>query len=387
MTSKKGLKLATVAGVPIYISWSWWFFAALIVILFQPTFAQVLPAASTGWTWLVAVFFALIMFATVLIHELAHALAARSFGWQVNEIALNFWGGATLFQPSARGKANTPVRSLIVAIVGPASNLLIAGMAFLLLNVLLEPAGTTHVLLNVTVWTNLLIGVFNLLPGLPLDGGRIVESAVWAVTGSRSRGMRAAGWSGRIIAALIVVGGILVPLARTGDVSIFGALIVISISTMLWQAASASIRAARMQLLAEKLRLTDLMTPVQTILADSSIQQLAPLLTPVGPGFEYRQLPIAVLELTASHDEVLVGMVDARALAGVPRGAGHTPVRAVVRAVNPQARISVQAPVTELFNTMMTYPEDLIAVVDDAQSPHRVIGIVQPDVLARRLHA
>lgn len=388
MLSKKGLKIASVTGVPIYVSWSWWFFAALIVVIFRPTFAQALPDATTGWTWTVAVLFVLIMFATVLIHELAHALAARSFGWQVNEITLNFWGGATLYQHSTRGKAQSPMRSLFVAIVGPISNLLIAAGAWAVLQVLLEPAGTTQVLLTVTVWTNILIGIFNLLPGLPLDGGRVVESAVWAATGSRARGMRAAGWSGRIIVVLLVVGGIVVPWLRTGDVSIFGMLIVLLIATMLWQAASATIQAAKMQLVAEQMRITELMTPVQTILADTSISKLVPLLTGAGPGYEYQQLPVAVLEVspTTGH-EVLIGLIDHAALGTVPRTAWHLPVSTVSRAVNSQAQIDVTDTVEQLFTTLMEYPDELIAVVDSSQSPHRVIGIINPETLAGRLYA
>lgn len=388
MLSKKGLKIASVAGVPIYVSWTWWFFAALIVVLFRPTFARALPEASDGWTWAVSAFFALIMFATVLVHELAHALAALSFRWQVNEITLNFWGGATVYEHSGRGKAQTPLRSLFVAIVGPISNLLIAGAAWALLQILVDTSGTTQVLLGVTVWTNLLIGVFNLLPGLPLDGGRVVESAVWAATGSRARGMRAAGWSGRIIVGLLVVGGIVVPLAQTGDVSIFGILIVIMIATMLWQAASATIRAARMQLLAEQMRITDLMTPVQTILADTSISKLVPLLTGTRPGFEYQQLPVAVLDVDqASGGEVLVGVIDYAALGTVPRSAWHLPVSTVSRAVNPQAQIQATDTVPDLFTTIMAHPNDLIAVVDTTATPHRIIGIINPDTLAGRLYA
>ncbi|MDN6500260.1 MAG: site-2 protease family protein, partial [Yaniella sp.] len=206
MTAKKGLKIASLAGIPIYVSWSWWFFAALIMVVFRPTFSQALPDASTAWTWAVAAFFVLIMFGTVLIHELAHALAAISFRWKVNEVTLNFWGGATIYEHSSTGKEQTPLRSLTVAIVGPISNLVIAGAAWLLLQVLLDPSGTAQVLLTITVWTNLLIGIFNLLPGHPLDGGRVVESSVWAATGSRARGMRAAGWSGRVIVLLLFVG-------------------------------------------------------------------------------------------------------------------------------------------------------------------------------------
>ena len=79
MTTKKGLRIASLAGVPICVSWSWWFFAALLLVVFRPTFAQALPEASTGWTWAVSAFFVLIMFATVLVHEVAHAIAAMTF--------------------------------------------------------------------------------------------------------------------------------------------------------------------------------------------------------------------------------------------------------------------------------------------------------------------
>src|SRR5690625_3821246 len=95
MTTKKGLKIASLAGIPIYVSWSWWFFAALIMVVFRPTFSQALPDSSTSWTWAVATFFVLIMFGTVLFHALAYALAAISFRWKVKEFTLNFWGGAT----------------------------------------------------------------------------------------------------------------------------------------------------------------------------------------------------------------------------------------------------------------------------------------------------
>lgn len=388
MTSRKGLQLASVAGVPIYISWSWWFFAALIIVLFRPTFAQALPDASTGWTWAVSAFFVLIMFGTVLIHEIAHALAAVSFRWKVNDVTLNFWGGATVYEHSSTGKAQTPLRSLTVALVGPISNLLIAGIAWLLLQMLLEPTGTTQVLLTVTVWTNLLIGVFNLLPGHPLDGGRIVESATWAATGSRARGMRAAGWSGRIIVLLLFLVGFFVPLLQTGEVSIFAVLIIVMIGFMLWQAASGAIKAANMQLVAERMRIIDLMTPVHTIMADASISELVPLLSDAGPGDEYQQLPIAVLEhAETSEDEILVGLVDHSALSTVPRSSWHLPVNAVSQAVNRRAQIGASEAIEDLFTTFMEFPDELVAVVDTTHSRHKIIGIVNPETLAGRLHA
>lgn len=388
MTAKKGLKIASLAGIPIYVSWSWWFFAALIMVVFRPTFSQALPDASTAWTWAVAAFFVLIMFGTVLIHELAHALAAISFRWKVNEVTLNFWGGATIYEHSSTGKEQTPLRSLTVAIVGPISNLVIAGAAWLLLQVLLDPSGTAQVLLTITVWTNLLIGIFNLLPGHPLDGGRVVESSVWAATGSRARGMWAAGWSGRVIVLLLFVGGVLVPLLQTGELSPFTLVIIVLLGAMLWQAASAAIKTAEAQLLAERLTIIELMTPVQTVLSHASISELIPLLNGAGPGREYQQLPIAVLDLNEHNGhEVLVGIVDSGALASVPRSSWNLPVSTVSRTVNPGAQVHSSDTVEHLFTTFMEFPNEVIAVIDETQVPHRILGIINPETLAGRLNA
>ncbi|MDN6521325.1 MAG: site-2 protease family protein, partial [Yaniella sp.] len=381
-------KIASLAGIPIYVSWSWWFLAALIMVVFRPTFSQALPDASTAWTWAVAAFFVLIMFGTVLIHELAHALAAISFRWKVNEVTLNFWGGATIYEHSSTGKEQTPLRSLTVAIVGPISNLVIAGAAWLLLQVLLDPSGTAQVLLTITVWTNLLIGIFNLLPGHPLDGGRVVESSVWAATGSRARGMRAAGWSGRVIVLLLFVGGVLVPLLQTGELSPFTLVIIVLLGAMLWQAASAAIKTAEAQLLAERLTIIELMTPVQTVLSHASISELIPLLNGAGPGREYQQLPIAVLDLNEHNGhEVLVGIVDSGALASVPRSSWNLPVSTVSRTVNPGAQVHSSDTVEHLFTTFMEFPNEVIAVIDETQVPHRILGIINPETLAGRLNA
>src|SRR5699024_12059508 len=106
--------------------------------------------------------------------------------------------------------------------------------------------------------------------------GRIVESAVWASTGSRARGMRAAGWSGRIIVILLFLGGVLFPFLRTGELSILSVVIVVMVGLMLWQAASATIKTAEAQLVADKMRLTNLMTQARTIIGDASMSMVIP---------------------------------------------------------------------------------------------------------------
>lgn len=388
MSKKKGLKILSVAGVPIYVSWSWWIFAALIMVLFRPTFAQVLPTASSWWPWVVAAAFVGIMFVTVFLHELAHAIAALAFGWKVNDVTLNFWGGVTVYEHSASGKKPTPLRSLFVALVGPVANLLVAGLAWVALEALLDSSGTAVVLLNATIWTNLLIGVFNLLPGHPLDGGRIVESSVWAATGSRAKGLRAAGWSGRLIVVLLILGIVVLPFLQDRTVQLGNLVIAVLLGSMLWQAASSAIKVAQTQLTLETLSIQQLMTPVQTVDSRSTVETMFSELGSSLFANEYSQTPVAVIHLDPqTHHEVLIGVIDAQAVASVPEGAGGVPVIAVAKKTNPQARVGVYDEVEDLLASFSAYPHTVIAVIDDSKSPHTILGIVHPDTLAARLHA
>src|SRR5699024_1116640 len=132
----------------------------------------------------------------------------------------------------------------------------------------------------------------------------------------RARGMRAAGWSGRVIVLLLFVGGVLVPLLQTGELSPFTLVIIVLLDAMLWQAASAAIKTAEVQLLAERLTIIEFMTPVQTVLSHASFSELIPLLNGSVPGRELLQLLIAVRDLNArSGHDVRVGIVDSCALA------------------------------------------------------------------------
>jgi Zn-dependent protease len=231
-----------IAGVPVRFRASWFLVSAVIVLLFGPQVQRIFP--ELGLTaYLVALGYALLLMLSVLAHELAHALAARSFGWPATEIELNLWGGHTEFIAHRA----TPVKSLAVSLAGPAINLVIAGLGWYVAGLFdLNPVAA--LLVQVTVLVNFMVGIFNLLPGLPLDGGRIVESVVWGATGSQDRGMRAAGWAGRVVVVILLAGLAVVVITGAAEISLIVIVVAVMVSFFLWQGASESVRVANARL-------------------------------------------------------------------------------------------------------------------------------------------
>lgn len=231
-----------IAGVPVRFRASWFLVSGAIVLLFGPQVQRIFPELGL-LAYAVALGYALLLMLSVLAHELAHALAARSFGWPATEIELNLWGGHTEFLAHRA----TPVKSLAVSLAGPAANLVIAGLGWYFSG-LLELTGVAALLVQVTVLVNFMVGVFNLLPGLPLDGGRIVESAVWGATGSQDRGLRAAGWGGRVVVVLLLSGLAVLVITGVREISLVVVVVAVMVSFFLWQGASESIKVANARL-------------------------------------------------------------------------------------------------------------------------------------------
>ena len=184
---RPGIAIGRVLGVPIYIAPSWFVVAAVVMLAFEPTVARVSDVGRPA-TYVVAGAFVVLLLVSGLVHELAHAGAAIALGMRVKEIVATLWGGHTQFEDHAP----TAARSAVVAVVGPVSNGVLALVGLGLLTQL--DGGVGRLLVLALAVTNGLVAVFNLAPGLPLDGGRLVESAVWAATGQRWRGTVVAGW-------------------------------------------------------------------------------------------------------------------------------------------------------------------------------------------------
>src|SRR5207247_3962139 len=157
-----------------------------------------------GTAFALAVFAAALFFGSVFLHEVAHAVAARLHGIKVFGITLVVFGGFT----SARSDEKGPGPAFVISAVGPLTSLAL-GALFWALSVATEASGPLSASFGYVGWVNLLMAGFNFLPGLPLDGGRALEAAVWRITRNQELGTRSAAWSGLGLGSLLLAGGLL----------------------------------------------------------------------------------------------------------------------------------------------------------------------------------
>lgn len=357
------LRLGRLAGVPVYLSWNWLLIAGFVVILFGPQVARLFPELGVG-AYAIAFLYAVLLALSVLVHELAHALSARLFGWPAQEIVLNLWGGHTQFGSFQA----TPGRSLVTALSGPAANVVIALVGTLMAAVL-EPEGVARLLLDILVYANWLVALFNVLPGLPLDGGRIVESAVWAATGNQHRGTVAAGWAGRGIVVLLGVFVVVIPFLQGRPADIPLIVILVMVGFFLWNGATEAIHAGRLRQRVPELWAGDLMRPAIGVPASASLFEV---LAAAG-GAE-----VVVLSPSGTPEAVL----DHHAVTTVPPEAlTQTPVAAVARALVPGAVVQYADRGAPLVDRLSRVDGSEYAVVGP---DGRVCGVLhQADVLRR----
>lgn len=232
-SSPHGWRIGRLGGIPVYLGRSWPVIAVLMVALFGPGLDT--GDRSTLAAYLIAFGYVVLLLLSVLLHEAAHALAAQWRGQKVDRIVADMWGGHTVYDASG----TTPGTTALVAFVGPLTNLVLAGLGWLAL----PYAGndTAWLLLRAVAFANLIVGLFNLLPGLPMDGGQIVSAAIWRLTGRKGAGLVAAGWAGRAVAVAVVVVQVVLPLAQGGQLD-FGPLLWVAVAAFLWKGASDAIR-------------------------------------------------------------------------------------------------------------------------------------------------
>ncbi len=213
----RGIRIAKLFGIKIQIDWSWLLILALIVWNLASTFAQVHPNWSTALTILIGVIAALLLFLSVLAHELAHSLVAKSQGLEVNNITLYLFGGAA----NIREEPKSPGNEFLMAIIGPVTSIVLGSLLLLVSGVGLgvqdiqniEPMAflsSLSAFRTLSIWlgsVNLALGIFNLIPGFPLDGGRVLRSIIWAITDNLRKATRWASYVGQAIAWLMIIVG------------------------------------------------------------------------------------------------------------------------------------------------------------------------------------
>lgn len=242
----RGLRLFRIFGIDIEAHISWFVILGLITFslagYFGPSLKEHSPlfaAENSHVAWFLAFLGAIFLFGSVITHELAHSLIARIFGYKVNRIVLFFLGGGSLIE--GLDDSNIPSRTFVITAVGPLSNFALAGLLYAAVFLILpETTESPYVfsvalLMSYLVFTNIVLGLFNLIPAFPLDGGRMLVSVLRLLGLSRIKAMLAAVWVGGIFSVVMIAGG-MAELLFWGN---FGGIMLILMGIFLISAASA----------------------------------------------------------------------------------------------------------------------------------------------------
>jgi len=247
-----GLAMGRPFGIPIVVSPTWFLIAAFITLYFGNQLGgTTLGDRIGGARFVVAFGFAVLLYLSVLLHELAHSVVAKHFGLPVRRIVIYFLGGVSEIER----EPETPARELAVAIAGPALSFGLGGIFYGVFKALPTVDRESSTLLMVTayiliaVWSsNLVVGVFNMLPGLPLDGGRVLRSIVWFFTKKPMKGTIAAAWTGRALAVCVLIFAIWQGRDQgSGGADLYTIMWAAFIASFIWIGASQSLTVAKLR--------------------------------------------------------------------------------------------------------------------------------------------
>lgn len=367
------MRLATIGGVPVYIGKSWPVIALVIVAIFGPGIADERPELGLG-AYVVALVFAVLLLISVFAHEAAHAVVATRVGYRVNRVVADLWGGHTAYDSSSA----RPGASALVAIAGPAANALLAGVGWLV-----TPAvpfgGVTWLLVTAIVWTNAFVAAFNMLPGLPLDGGFLVDSLVWRVTGSRESGLIVAGWCGRVVTVLVVLWFVGRPVLDGQTPDLFNVVWALFIGSFLWVGATNAIRAGRGSRLLAGIRIDSVWRPAASLPPQASAAQ-ALALRASGPGGTGGSLgegaSRGTVVIVEDDGRNAIGLLDDEALLAIPKHLLEGVVVTSVMRRQPDGWVVAAAPDQSIAAVVSVMQNLGIGAVPVRGPDGRIVGIV-----------
>ena len=360
-------KIGSIAGSDVLVTSSWFVVAALIAVIVAPRAEQVHPGLG-AWKYVAGFAFAVVLYLSVLLHEASHAFMARHYGFPVSTITLHFLGGVTAIEAEAK----KPRQEFWIAVVGPLTSLAVGIAAFGLLFVV--PEGLIRMVVEGLAFGNLIVGVLNLVPGLPLDGGRVLKSAVWKLTGSPHRGTVVAAWGGRVTAFAVLAW----PLAQRAlfgiEPDLFDFLLALFIAFFLWNGASAALVTAKVRrrvphLVARNLARRTLAVPEDLPLSEAVRRareaQAGAIVTVTGSG-----RPVGVVNeaaLLATHEERRPWLA----------------VSTVARGVDDGLSLPVSISGEELVRAITSAPASEYLLVEDDGSVYGVLTTADVDAAFR----
>jgi Zn-dependent protease/CBS domain-containing protein len=361
-----GQRLGSVAGVPVYASASWVIAAVVITVIFAPAVTAQVPGIGAFEAHLVAFVFAVLLYASVFVHELGHALTALRLGLPVRRITLHLLGGVS----EIAEEPPTPGRELLVSAAGPLLSLVIGGVALVAARVV-EDGTFAFVLLMQLAIANLLVAAFNLLPGLPLDGGRLLRAAVWAATGRPNAGTRVAAYVGRGLALLVVAAPIAIALGSGGQPSLLGLLWAALIAAFIWSGATQALASARLRERLPELRAAAFTRRALPVLADLPLAEALRRLQAEGAG------ALVVVD----REDRPIGIVSEAAVRATPiERRPWVPVGDLARRIEPGSPVAFDLQGEDLVRALGGPGERLVV---DAQG--RVFGVLSVEDVGRAL--
>ncbi len=259
------LALGRFFGVPVYFAPSWLLIAAFLTFYYGPVVHDEATGVSATTAYLAAFGYAVLFALCVLAHELGHTAVSVALGNPVRRIVIFFLGGVSEIER----EPERPRDEFLIAAAGPLVSAILTGGA-LIGAVTLAPHSLVGVLFALLFWSNLVVVVFNLLPGLPLDGGRLLRAAVWALAHSRLTGTRAGAWTGRGVAVLVAVSGLLLNRSGWGFTAGLFSLVM---AGYLWFGAGQALKVAEIMQRVPTVNLEALLRPGLLVPSDISVAE------------------------------------------------------------------------------------------------------------------
>ncbi len=345
---RNDLSLGRLFGINIRLDWSWLFIFFLITWNLASSFSRTYPGWGTALIWGAALAASLLFFVSVLAHELAHSLVARAQGIPVRNITLFLFGGVSNIQR----EPPSPRAEFLITIVGPITSLVIGFLLLFLggrsvpnpMTTEAERALASNPLSVIALWlgsVNILLGIFNLIPGFPLDGGRVLRSILWATTGSLRKATRWASYVGQAIAWLFIIAGVAIMFGA--DLPLFGSGFIngLWITFIGWFLNGAAVQSYQQVV-------------IQDVLGDISVARLMRTTPPTVPA----QLPVSELVYTYAmrEDDYGFPVMDDRNFVGLVT---LSDVRSVSRDMWDTTTVrEIMTPVSEL---VVTTPDEDVA--------------------------
>jgi Zn-dependent protease len=355
--------VGSIRGVDVLVRSSWFLIAALIAFWLAPRIEEVEPGLGV-LKYVAGVGFAVLFYLSLLLHEVAHALMAQRYGLGVRSISLVFLGGFTEIDSETR----TPGQEFKVAVVGPLTSIVV-GLLFVPLWLAI-PDGLIGLTVRGLAFSNIVVGIYNLIPGLPFDGGRVLKALVWRITGNVHRGTIVAAWGGRVAAVLVLFWPWVAREFFDLQTNITDYVLAAVIAGFLWSGATASMVSARVRRRLFSLKARPLARRVIAVPDDLPVSEAVRRAQDAGAG--------AIVVHVG--DDRLSGIVSETALLATPEDRrAWVPVSSIARSIEDGLLLPADIVGEDLVRAMSSTPAEEYVLVEGDGSILGVLATVDVD--------